>query len=118
LQRLWSENQTRHIVVPVPSQDIRHMSWSLLCSVNSDKMRVDCSFCWYWWNWWPSLFKLSFHNLCKTYVLTWDRHNNVAGLVLTYLWILIIQRTTGAWGMDFVSTSPFSLLLPFFKIFI
>ena len=21
-------------------------------------------FCWYWWNWWPSLFKLSFHNVC------------------------------------------------------
>jgi hypothetical protein len=39
----------------------------------------------------------------EMYVLTWDRHNNVAGLVLTYLWIFIIQRTTVAWGMDFVS---------------
>jgi hypothetical protein len=45
----------------------------------------------------------------EMYVLTWDRHNNVAGLVLTYLWIFIIQRTTVAWGMDFVSTSPFSV---------
>jgi hypothetical protein len=36
-----------------------------LCSVSSVKMKGDCSFCWYWWNWWPSLFKLSFHNLCN-----------------------------------------------------
>jgi hypothetical protein len=36
---------TRHIFVPVPSQDFdfqRHMSWSFLCSV---KMGGDCSFC-------------------------------------------------------------------------
>ena len=60
--------------VPVPSQDFdfqHHMSWSIYllfssCSVSSVKMRGNFSLCWYWWNWWPSLFKLSFHNLCNS----------------------------------------------------
>jgi hypothetical protein len=39
-----------------------HLSWSLLCSVSSGKIRGDYSLCWYWWNLLPSLFKLSFHN--------------------------------------------------------
>ena len=26
------------------------------------KMRVDCSFCWYWSSCWPSLFQLAFHD--------------------------------------------------------
>ena len=30
--------------------------------VLSEKVRGDCSFCWYWLNCWPSLFKLSFHD--------------------------------------------------------
>jgi len=40
-----------------------------MCSVNSVKMRGDCSFCWYCRNWWPSLFKLSFHNIIDMFCL-------------------------------------------------
>jgi hypothetical protein len=39
---------------------VNHMAWV--------KVRGGCwSFCLYWWNWWPSLFKLSFHNVCTSY---------------------------------------------------
>ena len=43
---------SRHICVPVPNQNLdcrHHMSWSLLYSVSSVKMRGDCSCCWHWW---------------------------------------------------------------------
>jgi hypothetical protein len=34
------------------------------------RLRVSCSFCWYYWlNYWSSLFKLSFHNLVVLEVL-------------------------------------------------
>ena len=36
-----------------------------VCSVNSVKMRSDCSFCWWWWNLCPSLFRRSFYNTNK-----------------------------------------------------
>jgi hypothetical protein len=29
-------------------------------TIKTDRVRVDCSFCWYWWNCWSSLLKLSF----------------------------------------------------------
>ena len=31
--------------------------------VHGDKVRGDCSWCWYWGNCWPSLLNLSFHNV-------------------------------------------------------
>ena len=41
------------------------MSWSFFVQWVQLRWKVIVLFCWYWWNWWPSLFKLSFHNLCN-----------------------------------------------------
>jgi hypothetical protein len=51
----------RQIFVPVPNRGLdckRHMLWSFC--IQGDKMRGDCSCCWYWWNYWPSLFHFLF----------------------------------------------------------
>jgi hypothetical protein len=45
LQRV---DHTTFVYMPLPSQYLdfqRYMSWSVLCSVSSVKMRGDCSFC-------------------------------------------------------------------------
>ena len=47
----------------------------------------------------------------RTGALEWKQMINVKRL-------LLLVFITGAWGMDFVSSSPFSLLSFFFKIFI
>ena len=42
------------------------------------KVRGGCwSFCLYWWNWWPSLFKLSFHNVCTSYNNDLMKHKKI-----------------------------------------
>ena len=63
--------------LPVPIQDLdfqHHMSWSFWCSMSSVKMRVDCSFCWYWWHWSSQLFKFLFviTFLCEIFEITVD----------------------------------------------
>jgi len=74
--------------LPIPKQQPRFPASFVvvffLYSVSSDKMRDDCSFCWYLWNWWQSLFKLSFHN--KQTIKHWDKfestqNNNTISIV-------------------------------------
>jgi hypothetical protein len=49
--------------MPVPGFPTSH--FMVFICVWWVKVRVYCSFCWYWWNCWPSMLKLSFHNFIK-----------------------------------------------------
>jgi hypothetical protein len=92
-----SNVRCRGIFVPVARHGPdfqRHMSW-MFFFVLREKVRGDCSFCWYWLNCWPSLFTLFFMISVTLYYY--------------YLWLLINLFYSG-WVFTF-SLSTINIIL-------